>query len=116
MAKHDWVKNEDGSVDEWAWESGFHNGVVCRRCGEHFCVNCVPDYDEKECPKSEERKMSGYAGNKVALQSVKDHLTVKMEELEKAEKKAAAEGRNSSLIGYYHDQFMLYAGFLAQLD
>ncbi len=53
MAKHDWYKDEDGKVDEWAWESGFHNGVICKRCGESFCVHCTPNYDETECTEVE---------------------------------------------------------------
>lgn len=48
---HKWATNEDGEIDEWAWESGFCNGVVCTNCGEQVCVLCNPDYDteESEC-------------------------------------------------------------------
>lgn len=52
--KHDWYKDEDGNIDEWAWESGYHNGVICKRCGESFCVHCTPNYDETKCTESEE--------------------------------------------------------------
>ncbi len=44
--KHNWKKNENGNVDEWAWESGFHNGVYCQDCGKTVCVHCNPDYME----------------------------------------------------------------------
>lgn len=48
---HKWATNENGEIDEWAWESGFHNGVVCTNCGEQVCVLCNPDYKTKgsEC-------------------------------------------------------------------
>lgn len=54
--KHNWKKNEDGTIDEFAWESGFHNGVICVDCGKTVCVCCHPDYMEmgdcKGKPKS----------------------------------------------------------------
>lgn len=47
--KHQWKKKENGEVDDWAWGSGFCNGVVCERCGESICVHCNPDYDDEPC-------------------------------------------------------------------
>ena len=47
--KHQWKKNKNGEVDDWAWESGFCNGVVCERCGESICVHCNPNYDDEPC-------------------------------------------------------------------
>lgn len=47
--KHQWEKDENGNVDEWAYTSEFHNGVVCERCHEIKCVHCNPDYDEEPC-------------------------------------------------------------------
>lgn len=44
--KHNWERDENGNIDEWAWESGFHNGVFCVDCGKAVCVNCNPDYME----------------------------------------------------------------------
>lgn len=44
--KHNWKKDENGNVNEWAWESGFHNGVICMNCGRSVCVHCEPDYLE----------------------------------------------------------------------
>ena len=58
--KHDWQKDEDGNVDEFAFEWDYHNGVACNRCYTTYCVHCDPDYDEKcdkciidynKCPK-----------------------------------------------------------------
>lgn len=46
--KHLWKKDEDGEVDEWAWEHGFHNGVRCEICHKTPCAHCEPDYDEKQ--------------------------------------------------------------------
>lgn len=49
--KHRWILDEDGNPDEFAFESGFHNGVICRDCGKSVCVCCRPDYMEMDdCP------------------------------------------------------------------
>lgn len=49
--KHRWILREDGSPDEFAFESGFHNGVICEDCGKSVCVCCHPDYVEMDdCP------------------------------------------------------------------
>lgn len=45
---HKWATDKNGEIDEWAWESGFCNGVVCTNCGEQVCVHCNPDYKTKE--------------------------------------------------------------------
>ena len=51
--KHKWKRNENGEIDDFAWDYGYHNGVVCEVCGESVCVHCEPDYDNKEdCEKS----------------------------------------------------------------
>lgn len=44
--KHEWEKNADGTIDEYAFEYGFCSGVRCRRCGEKVCTHCNPNYDE----------------------------------------------------------------------
>lgn len=46
--KHLWKKDEDGEIDEWAWEHGFHNGACCEICYKTPCAHCEPDYDEKQ--------------------------------------------------------------------
>lgn len=49
--KHNWHKNKDGTVDEFAWSEGFHNGVFCEDCGHVECALCNPNYDDDEsCP------------------------------------------------------------------
>lgn len=35
--------DEDGSVDYFAMDSGFHNGPQCVECGEMWCQHCVFD-------------------------------------------------------------------------
>lgn len=45
--KHKWRRNENGEIDDFAWDFGFyHNGVKCEVCGRDVCVHCNPDYDE----------------------------------------------------------------------
>lgn len=44
--KHNWERDENGNINEWALESGFHNGVFCVDCGKSVCVGCNPDYME----------------------------------------------------------------------
>ena len=57
--KHDWVKDEDGKIDTWAWESGFHNGPVCRACGKRPCISCDPDWEEMDdCPGDTRKPMT----------------------------------------------------------
>ena len=36
--KHNWERDENGNINEWAWEAGFHNGVFCVDCGKSVCV------------------------------------------------------------------------------
>lgn len=54
--------------------------------------------------------------NECAVENVKNAILQKMRSAEKAEKQAKDEGgRVQSQIDMYHDEFMLWAGFLAQL-
>lgn len=46
--EHIW-RMDDGEIDEWAWESGFHNGAICEVCGYRPCVHCEPNYKTTEC-------------------------------------------------------------------
>lgn len=55
--KHRWKLDENGKPDEWAWESGFHNGVYCECCGKSPCIHCDPDWFEMDdCPGTPKRK------------------------------------------------------------
>jgi len=58
--EHDWERNKDGSIDEFAMDGDFHNGPCCKRCHDSFCIFCEPDgyethkpciVDEDRCPK-----------------------------------------------------------------
>ena len=49
--KHLWCKDEDGNVDEWKWDAGFHNGPECQVCHTTPCVHCTPNWEETECKK-----------------------------------------------------------------
>ena len=46
--KHNWILDEFGKPDEWAWESVFHNGVICRDCGFRPCIHCDTDWFEMD--------------------------------------------------------------------
>lgn len=47
---HDWERNADGEIDTFAFDTDYHNGPVCKRCGYSFCVYCDPDgYEKKPC-------------------------------------------------------------------
>ena len=49
---HEWVLEDDGTVDIFAHESGdHHNGPRCTRCGQGFCHHCQPDIYQKDCPE-----------------------------------------------------------------
>lgn len=57
--EHDWETDEDGNIDEFAMDYGFHNGPACKRCGYSFCEHCKPNgwndepcvIDYYQCPK-----------------------------------------------------------------
>lgn len=57
--EHLWEKTRNGEIDVFAFEVGYHNGPVCKRCGYSFCIHCNPDgfnaepcvVDEYRCPK-----------------------------------------------------------------
>lgn len=52
---HNWAKNEDGSIDEFAWEQGYHNGPVCQNCYYSYCINCdeAEEVDKVPCETTE---------------------------------------------------------------
>lgn len=47
---HVWYR-DDGLVDMFRVESGFHNGPECARCHESFCEHCEPDRLIEKCPE-----------------------------------------------------------------
>lgn len=63
--EHDWFKDEDGKIDMWALDSGFHNGPMCKRCGESFCLHCNPNW-EQDSPCVEDYYMCPNCGTEVS--------------------------------------------------
>ena len=49
MAKHVWATDDNGEVDHFGMDYGFHNGPSCTVCGHSFCEHCADDW-ETECP------------------------------------------------------------------
>lgn len=50
--EHEWRKDEDGEVDEWAYEADnllICHGPRCVRCGYSYCVNCDEDNPRPSC-------------------------------------------------------------------
>lgn len=47
--RHLWYKDENGNIDEWRVENGFHNGPECQICHTAFCEHCTPDWSTTEC-------------------------------------------------------------------
>ena len=47
--EHMWKRDENGEIDEWGWENGYHNGPVCKLCYYSPCIHCKPDYESTEC-------------------------------------------------------------------
>lgn len=50
--KHIWKKDDNGKIDEWAWDYEFHNGPECEICHATPCVHCYPDWETSECSKT----------------------------------------------------------------
>nr|UWG15763.1 MAG: hypothetical protein [Bacteriophage sp.] len=47
--RHLWYKDENGNIDEWRVDNGFHNGPECQICHAAFCEHCTPDWSTTEC-------------------------------------------------------------------
>ena len=48
-ARHDWYLDDDGLIDIWRLDYGYHNGPECRRCHDSFCHHCEPDCYDSTC-------------------------------------------------------------------
>jgi hypothetical protein len=44
-AGHVLERDEDGDVDTFAYEYGYHNGPVCVNCQRSWCVHCEDSFD-----------------------------------------------------------------------
>ena len=47
--RHLWYEDENGNIDEWRVDNGFHNGPECQICHTAFCEHCTPDWATTEC-------------------------------------------------------------------
>lgn len=50
MTLHDWKTDDTGSIDEFRFNDGSHNGPECRRCGVMVCHQCEEGVYEQACP------------------------------------------------------------------
>ena len=49
-AGHRLIRNEDGAVDVFRLDAGFHNGPECELCGRSWCHHC--EMVASTCPKA----------------------------------------------------------------
>lgn len=47
--RHLWYEDENGNIDKWRVDNGFHNGPECQICHTAFCEHCTPDWSTTEC-------------------------------------------------------------------
>ena len=38
--EHEWLRGDDGEIDHFAFENGYHNGLMCARCYHSHCEHC----------------------------------------------------------------------------
>lgn len=55
---HIWKKDEDGSLDIFAYSIGNHNGYECILCGYGFCHHCQTELDIPKCTTNLKEKMT----------------------------------------------------------
>lgn len=55
-AGHKLIRNEDGEVDVFRLDAGFHNGPECELCGKVWCHHC--ETIAPTCPKAATDKPS----------------------------------------------------------
>ena len=85
-------------------------GFVCREINPE---NTSYYFFDEEVTVVSETSISDL--NRCAVENIKNHIILKLEEMKKAEEQAIKEERIQSQIDMYHDSFCLLAGFLAQL-
>lgn len=58
--EHEWKRKENGEIDDCAFDMDNHNGPMCVRCWDSFCIWCEPNgfethkrcvVDWYECPE-----------------------------------------------------------------
>lgn len=70
---HTWELNEAGEIDVVAWDSDYHNGPSCTRCGYSFCIHCEGEtaYTAAPCQVEPPR----YSTNITAAWQVVEYIT-----------------------------------------
>lgn len=63
--EHDWIKDKDGEIDIFAYESGYCNGPKCSVCGYEYCHHC-----HKEPPIEKCNETKAYSSNIAAAWEV----------------------------------------------
>lgn len=48
QAGHNLIRHEDGTIDIFQMDAGYHNGPGCSICGESWCQHCRDEI--KPCP------------------------------------------------------------------
>ena len=43
-------RDEDGKVDHWVVDSGYHNGPGCAKCHASWCHHCTNMDNIEDCP------------------------------------------------------------------
>lgn len=52
-AGHVLIRDEDGDVNIFVMDHGYHNGPGCELCGESWCHHCEDEV--KPCPATNQR-------------------------------------------------------------
>lgn len=45
-SEHDWERDKNGEIDDFAFGVGYCNGPMCKRCFYSFCEHCEDDYEK----------------------------------------------------------------------
>ena len=87
--RHLWYKDENGNIDEWRVDNGFHNGPECQICHTAFCEQCTPDWSTTEC------KIGHYYCSECAETSRDAQITMVFEEMAELQKELCKHARGS---------------------
>lgn len=71
-------RNEDGAVDEFVCDAGFHNGPGCSRCGESWCHHCVSVENIIPC-KGEQYRLANERAAEDRILSQADEIRARRE-------------------------------------
>lgn len=46
---HSLKREDDGTVDIWAFDEDYHNGIMCIKCYDSWCYHCRDSAIDCEC-------------------------------------------------------------------